>query len=91
MSAGGGSVAWADAGGALRVGPRSAEPRPGPAAYGQGGDEPTVTDADLALGYLRDGAVLGGSVPCAASWPSGRSRVWAASCRSTSSRPRSGS
>jgi N-methylhydantoinase A len=62
VSAGGGSVAWADAGGALRVGPRSAGAAPGPAAYGQGGEEPTVTDADLALGYLRDGAVLGGSV-----------------------------
>jgi N-methylhydantoinase A len=62
VSAGGGSVAWADAGGALRVGPRSAGAAPGPAAYGQGGEEPTVTDADLVLGYLRDGALLGGSV-----------------------------
>src|SRR3954451_12243940 len=53
--AGGGSIAWRDAGGALRVGPRSAGARPGPAAYGHGGAEPTVTDADLMLG-LRDGA-----------------------------------
>ena len=60
VSAGGGSVAWADEGGALRVGPRSAGADPGPAAYGLGGDEPTVTDADLVLGYLADGATLGG-------------------------------
>jgi N-methylhydantoinase A len=62
VSAGGGSVAWADEGGALRVGPRSAGADPGPAAYGLGGDEPTVTDADLLLGYLADGATLGGDV-----------------------------
>jgi N-methylhydantoinase A len=62
VSAGGGSIAWADAGGALRVGPRSAGADPGPAAYGRGGREPTVTDANLALGYLREGAQLGGAV-----------------------------
>jgi N-methylhydantoinase A len=62
VSAGGGSVAWADEGGALRVGPRSAGADPGPAAYGLGGEEPTVTDADLLLGYLADGATLGGEV-----------------------------
>ncbi len=62
VSAGGGSVAWADEGGALRVGPRSAGADPGPAAYGLGGDEPTVTDADLLLGFLADGATLGGQV-----------------------------
>jgi N-methylhydantoinase A len=62
VSAGGGSIAWADAGGALRVGPRSAGAEPGPAAYGRGGDEPTVTDADLFLGYLADGATLGGKL-----------------------------
>ena len=60
VSAGGGSIAWADAGGALRVGPRSAGADPGPAAYGRGGEEPTVTDANLLLGYLGDGAELGG-------------------------------
>jgi N-methylhydantoinase A len=60
VSAGGGSIATADAGGALRVGPRSAGADPGPAAYGRGGTEPTVTDANLLLGYLRDGAGLGG-------------------------------
>ena len=62
VSAGGGSVAWADAGGALRVGPHSAGAEPGPAGYGKGGEEPTVTDANLFLGYLADGAELGGEV-----------------------------
>ncbi|MBA2441840.1 MAG: hydantoinase/oxoprolinase family protein [Rubrobacter sp.] len=62
VSAGGGSVAWVDGGGALRVGPHSAGANPGPAAYGAGGEEPTVTDANLFLGYLRDGAELGGEV-----------------------------
>ena len=62
VSAGGGSVAWADAGGALRVGPHSAGAEPGPAGYGKGGEEPAVTDANLALGYLADGARLGGEV-----------------------------
>jgi N-methylhydantoinase A len=62
VSAGGGSIAWVDAGGALRVGPRSAGADPGPAAYSRGGSEPTVTDANLYLGYLQDGAELGGEV-----------------------------
>ncbi len=62
IGAGGGSIAWLDEGGALRVGPRSAGARPGPACYGHGGTEPTVTDANLVLGYLADGAVLGGEV-----------------------------
>ena len=52
VSAGGGSVAWVDEGGALRVGPRSAGSTPGPACYGRGGTEPTVTDACLVLGWL---------------------------------------
>jgi N-methylhydantoinase A len=62
VSAGGGSIAWVDDGGALRVGPRSAGARPGPACYGLDGTEPAVTDADLFLGYLADGATLGGEV-----------------------------
>ncbi|HJZ62154.1 MAG TPA: hydantoinase/oxoprolinase family protein, partial [Miltoncostaeaceae bacterium] len=62
VSAGGGSVAWADAGGALRVGPRSAGARPGPAAYGLGGSEPTVTDANVVLGRLPLDEALGGAV-----------------------------
>jgi N-methylhydantoinase A len=52
VGAGGGSIAWRDAGGALRVGPRSAGSSPGPACYGRGGTEPTVTDANLLLGRL---------------------------------------
>jgi N-methylhydantoinase A len=62
VSAGGGSIAWADAGGALRVGPQSAGAEPGPAAYDAGGEDATVTDANLFLGYLADGATLGGEV-----------------------------
>jgi N-methylhydantoinase A len=62
IGAGGGSIAWLDEGGALRVGPRSAGARPGPACYGRGGEAPTVTDANLVLGYLADGAVLGGEI-----------------------------
>src|SRR3954454_25075118 len=60
VGAGGGSIAWRDAGGALRVGPRSAGARPGPAAYGHGGEEPTVTDANLLLGLLGDVTLAGG-------------------------------
>ena len=52
VSAGGGSIAWVDPGGALKVGPHSAGALPGPAAYGRGGAEPTVTDANVVLGYL---------------------------------------
>jgi N-methylhydantoinase A len=61
VGAGGGSIGWADPGGALRVGPRSAGAEPGPACYGRGGSEPTVTDANLLLGYLaRDSRLAGG-------------------------------
>jgi N-methylhydantoinase A len=62
VGAGGGSIAWADDGGALRVGPRSAGAQPGPAAYQRGGTEPAVTDANVVLGYLADDACLGGEV-----------------------------
>ena len=62
VSAGGGSVAWVDEGGALRVGPQSAGADPGPACYGHGGTLATVTDANLVLGALPDGARLGGDV-----------------------------
>jgi N-methylhydantoinase A len=62
VGAGGGSIAWRDAGGALRVGPHSAGARPGPAAYGHGGTEPTVTDANLLLGLLGDEAPLAGGI-----------------------------
>jgi N-methylhydantoinase A len=62
VGAGGGSIAWRDAGGALRVGPRSAGAVPGPACYGRGGEEPTVTDANLLLGRLPDDVPLAGGV-----------------------------
>ena len=62
VGAGGGSVAWRDPGGALRVGPRSAGATPGPACYGRGGEEPTVTDANLLLGRLDGDAPLAGGV-----------------------------
>jgi N-methylhydantoinase A len=63
VGAGGGSVAWVDAGGLLKVGPRSAGAEPGPAAYGRGGEEPTVTDADVVLGRLGPEGLAGGRVP----------------------------
>jgi N-methylhydantoinase A len=62
VGAGGGSIAWRDPGGALRVGPQSAGAEPGPACYGRGGTEPTVTDANLVLGYLSTDAPLAGDV-----------------------------
>ncbi|MDP6088511.1 MAG: hydantoinase/oxoprolinase family protein, partial [Nitrospinota bacterium] len=60
LGAGGGSIAWIDPGGAMRVGPRSAGAEPGPACYGRGGVEPTVTDANLVLGRLNPASFLGG-------------------------------
>jgi N-methylhydantoinase A len=60
IGAGGGSIAWIDSGGLLRVGPQSAGSRPGPACYGLGGTQATVTDADLILGYLDPDNFLGG-------------------------------
>jgi N-methylhydantoinase A len=62
VGAGGGSIAWRDPGGALRVGPLSAGADPGPACYGRGGEEPTVTDANLLLGYLDPRSPLAGGV-----------------------------
>lgn len=62
IGAGGGSIAWLDRGGAFRVGPRSAGAIPGPAAYGRGGTEPTVTDANLVLGRLDPRDFLGGAM-----------------------------
>lgn len=59
IGAGGGSIAWMDTG-VLRVGPKSAGANPGPACYGRGGTEPTVSDANLILGYLDDEQPLGG-------------------------------
>jgi N-methylhydantoinase A len=62
IGAGGGSIAWVDPGGALKVGPQSAGSRPGPACYGRGGTQPTVTDADLVLGYLDPDYFAGGEL-----------------------------
>ncbi|ALM83544.1 hydantoinase/oxoprolinase family protein [Bordetella sp. N] len=60
IGAGGGSLAWIDAGGMLKVGPQSASAYPGPAAYGRGGDKPTVTDANVLLGRLSPVSLLDG-------------------------------
>lgn len=60
IGAGGGSIAWIDAGGMLKVGPQSAGAYPGPAAYGRGGELPTVTDANVMLGRLSPASLLGG-------------------------------
>jgi N-methylhydantoinase A len=62
VGTGGGSVAWLDEGGALHVGPRSAGAEPGPASYGRGGTEPTVTDANVILGRLSPERFLGGEM-----------------------------
>ncbi|HEX5319261.1 MAG TPA: hydantoinase/oxoprolinase family protein [Stellaceae bacterium] len=62
VGAGGGSILWIDAGGALQVGPMSAGAVPGPVCYGQGGAEPTVTDANLVLGYLNPTHLVGGAL-----------------------------
>ncbi len=62
VGAGGGSLAWIDAGGGLRVGPHSAGAQPGPACYAQGGEAPTVTDANVVLGYLNPEAIAGGEI-----------------------------
>ncbi len=63
LSAGGGTIAWLDRVGQLKVGPQSAGAVPGPACYGRGGTEPTVTDANVALGFLDPDYFLGGAIP----------------------------
>ena len=62
IGAGSGSIAWIDPAGGLRVGPRSAGSNPGPACYGWGGDQPTVTDASLVLGFLNPDYFAGGEI-----------------------------
>ena len=62
VGAGGGSIAWVDAGNALRVGPASTGADPGPACYGRGGTDPTVTDATVVLGYIGASSALGGEL-----------------------------
>jgi len=63
VSAGGGSIAWVDRAGSLRVGPKSAGADPGPVCYARGGSEPTVTDCNLLLGYLDKASLLDGELP----------------------------
>jgi N-methylhydantoinase A len=63
VGAGGGSIAWIDKGGSLQVGPQSAGAAPGPACYDRGGEEPTLTDANVVLGYLNPQALAGGTLP----------------------------
>ena len=63
VSAGGGTIAWIDAGGALMLGPHSAGADPGPVCYARGGQDPTVTDANLVLGRIDAGRFLGGAMP----------------------------
>ena len=63
LGAGGGTIAWIGPEGLLKVGPSSAGANPGPASYGRGGHEPTVTDANLVLGYLSPGSFIGGQLP----------------------------
>ena len=63
LGAGGGSIGWIDSLGLLQVGPQSAGADPGPACYGQGGIEPTTSDANLVLGYLNPEGLLGGKLP----------------------------
>ncbi len=63
IGAGGGSIAWIDQGGLLQVGPESAGADPGPACYGKGGNQPTVTDANLVLGRIPESVLLGGYLP----------------------------
>src|SRR5438552_19034678 len=63
VSAGGGTSAWIDAGGALALGPQSSGAAPGPVCYGLGGAEPTVTDANVVLGRIDGARFLGGTMP----------------------------
>ncbi|CEJ12787.1 Acetophenone carboxylase gamma subunit [bacterium YEK0313] len=63
LGAGGGSIGWIDGMGLLQMGPQSAGAKPGPACYGRGGTEPTVSDANLVLGYLNPGGLLDGRMP----------------------------
>src|SRR5262249_8066402 len=65
IGAGGGSIAWVDRGGLLRVGPESSGADPGPICYGRGGTAPTVTDANLVLGRLNPAYFPGGEIPLA--------------------------
>jgi 5-oxoprolinase (ATP-hydrolysing)/N-methylhydantoinase A len=74
VGAGGGSLAWLDPAGALQVGPRSAGAAPGPACYGRGGEEPTVTDANVVLGYIPTGPLASGDLTVSADAAAGAVR-----------------
>ncbi len=63
LGAGGGSIGWIDSMGLMQMGPQSAGSEPGPACYGQGGENPTTTDANLAMGYLNGDGLVGGRLP----------------------------
>ena len=63
LGAGGGSIGWIDSMGLMQMGPQSAGSEPGPACYGQGGENPTTTDANLVLGYLNSDGLVGGRLP----------------------------
>ena len=63
VGAGGGSIVWLDMAGSIKVGPHSAGAVPGPACYGAGGEDPTITDANVVLGFLNPTALVGGSLP----------------------------
>lgn len=67
LGAGGGSIGWIDSMGLMQMGPQSAGSEPGPACYGQGGEKPTTTDANLVLGYLNSDGLVGGRLPLDAS------------------------
>ena len=95
VGAGGGSIAWRDAGGALRVGPQSAGAEPGPACYGRGGERPTVTDANLVLGHLDPAAPLAGDIDWtprprgarSARWPATSASAWGRARRASCASP----
>ncbi|MDB5591981.1 hydantoinase/oxoprolinase family protein [Enterovirga sp.] len=80
VGSGGGSIAWMDAAGSLKVGPQSAGSEPGPACYGRGGTAPTVTDASLVLGYIDPASFAGGALGL-------RPELSAAAIRDTVARP----
>ena len=67
VGAGGGSVVWIDAGGSMQIGPQSAGAKPGPVCYDIGGEDPTVTDANVILGYLNQEYLVGGELKIDAS------------------------
>ena len=90
VGAGGGSIAFVDSGGLLKVGPRSAGADPGPVCYGRGGSEPTVTDANVVLGLLNPEFLLGGRMAVRHDLARRPSPVWRRRWASTRWRRRRG-